>query len=112
MISDIKCINNAYKKLSTHLRIDALDERKKYLVIELVNQVAFLLVELNVIKEQIKVCGAIQVNSNGRQKQSEASKYYGKIVLVFSSLIKNIYSIIGKDEDQSDDELEKFLKGL
>lgn len=112
MMSKIKCVNDAYAKLHTSLGIEKLEPSKQCLVDELAKQAAFLIVELELLKEQIESYGAIQINKNGRQKQSEASKYYNRTVLTFASLMKNIHSIIGKRDDDGVDELEEFLKGL
>lgn len=111
-MSNIKCVHDEYQRLSVSLGVDRLDDSKKVLVEELVKQASFLLVELDILKEQIDTYGAIQVNKNGRQKQTEASKHYNRTVTTFSKIIKNIHSIIGKSADDGDDELEKFLKGL
>ena len=111
-MSNMKCVHDAYQKLNSELGIEKLDPTKKCLVEELTKQASFLLVELDILKEQIDTYGAIQINKNGRQKQTEASKHYNRTVITFSSVIKNIYSIIGKSADDGDDELEQFLKGL
>lgn len=111
-MSNMKCVYDAYQKLNSQLGIDKLEPTKKCLVEELAKQASFLLVELDILKEQIETYGAIQINKNGRQKQSEASKHYNRTVLTFSSIIKNIHSIIGKSQDDGDDALEQFLKGL
>lgn len=111
-MSNSKCVFEEYRRLSESLGIEKLEASKKCLVEELAKQASFLLVELDILKEQIDTFGAIHINKNGRQKQSEASKHYNRTVLTFSSLMKNINSIIGKSADDGDDELEKFLKGL
>jgi len=112
MMSNYKCVFDEYNRLAQSLGIDKLEPSKKCLVEELVKQASFLLVELDILKEQISTYGAIQINKNGRQKQTEASKHYNRTLSTFSSLMKNIHSIIGKSSDDGDDELEKFLKGL
>lgn len=111
-MSNMKCVHEEYQRLSASLGVDKLDDSKKVLVEELVKQASFLLVELDILKEQISTYGAIQINKNGRQKQTEASKHYNRTLSTFSSLMKNIHTIIGKSSDDGDDELEKFLKGL
>lgn len=100
-MSNTKCVHDEYQRLSASLGIEKYDESKKVLV-----------EELDILKEQIDTYGAIQVNKNGRQKQTEASKHYNRTVTTFSNIIKNIHSIIGKSADDGDDELEKFLKGI
>lgn len=111
-LSSIKCVSDAYEKLVESLGIEKLEPSKKCLVEELAKQASFLLIELDILKEQIETYGAIQINKNGRQKQTEASKHYNRTVLTFASLIKNIHTIIGKGNDDGDDELAEFLKGL
>ncbi len=111
-MSKMKCVHKQYEKLHQSLGIDKLEPSKQCLVDELAKQASFLLVELDILKEQIETYGAIQINKNGKQKQSEASKHYNRTVTTFSSLMKNINSIMGKTEDDGDDELEQFLKGL
>ncbi len=91
-MSNIKCVHEEYQRLSTSLGVDKLDDSKKVLVEELVKQASFLLVELDILKEQIDTYGAIQVNKNGRQKQTEASKHYNRTVTTFSNIIKNLNS--------------------
>lgn len=108
----LKSVHEEYERLITELGIDKLEPQKKILVEELVKQASFLLVELNILKQQIETYGAIQVNKNGRQKQTEASKHYNRTVTTFSNIIKNINSIIGKSLEDGDDELEMFLRGL
>ncbi len=112
VMSNYKCVFDEYQRLAESLGIDKLEPSKKCLVEELVKQASFLLVELDILKEQISTYGAIQINKNGRQKQTEASKHYNRTLSTLSSLMKNINTIIGKSNDDGDDELEKFIKGL
>lgn len=107
-----KCVYEEFKRLSKSLGLESLSEAKKCLVEELTKQASFLLVEMDILKDQINTYGAIQINKNGKQKQSEASKHYHKTVITFTTIMKNINSIIGKRDDENDDELERFLKGL
>lgn len=111
-MSNSKCVSDTYNKLYVSLGIEKLEQSKQCLVDELTKQASFLLVELDILKAQIDTYGAIQINQNGRQKQTEASKHYNRTVLTFSSLMKNIHAIIGKGSDDGDDELAEFLKGL
>lgn len=108
----IKCVSDAYNQLHASLGIEKLEESKKCLVSELAKQASFLVVELDILKEQIETYGAIQINKNGKQKQTEASKHYNRTVMTFTSIMKNIHSIMGKRDDDSNDELERFLKEL
>ena len=111
-IMKIKCVADAYNQLHASLGIEKLEESKKCLVSELAKQASFLVVELDILKEQIETYGAIQINKNGKQKQTEASKHYNRTVMTFTSIMKNIHSIMGKRDDDSNDELERFLKEL
>ncbi len=111
-MNEVKCVSETYNKLYASLGIAKLDESKQCLVDELAKQASFLIVELDILKAQIETYGSIQINKNGRQKNTEASKHYNRTVLTFSSLMKNIHSIIGKGNDDGEDELAEFLKGL
>lgn len=92
--------------------MDGLDSGKRTLVEELIQQAAFMKIELEILKEQIHAYGAVQISTSGKQRQSEPAKYYTKLVSSFSATLKTISVIIGKNSGDADDELDKFLKGL
>jgi predicted DNA-binding ArsR family transcriptional regulator len=108
----IEIVQDEYERLTSLFVLDSLDESKKTLVNDLLQQMAFMKVELSILKEQISNYGAVQVTKSGRQRQSEAVRYYTKLVASFSSTLKTINSILGKTSKEDDDELDKFLKGI
>ncbi|MDY0210605.1 MAG: hypothetical protein RBQ91_04270 [Acholeplasma sp.] len=111
-MSKISCVYDEYKRLSSLFALDSLDSGKRTLVEELLQQAAFMKMELEILKEQIHLYGAVQVSTSGKQRQSEPAKYYTKLVSSFSSTLKTISAIMGKNSGDEDDELDKFLKGL
>ena len=111
-MSKIQCVYDEQQRLQSLFNLDGLDETKKTLVTELIDEAAFMKTELTLLKEQIKKYGAIQVSRQGKQRQSEPAKYYTKLVSSFSATLKTIASIIGKSSQDEDDELDKFLKNL
>jgi hypothetical protein len=111
-MSKISCVYDEYKRLSSLFALDSLDSGKRTLVEELLQQAAFMKMELEILKEQIHQYGDVQGSTGGKQRQSEPAKYYTKLVSSFSSTLKTISAIIGKNSGDEDDELDKFLKGL
>lgn len=106
------CVYNEYERLKSLFALDALDESKKTLVDELLQQMAFMKMELEIVQEQIARFGSVQVTKSGKQRQSEAAKFYTKLVASYSSTLKTINSILGKTSANEDDELDRFLKGI
>lgn len=86
-----------------------VDETKTQLVDNLIEQAAFMKVELGLIQEQIRKYGAIQVSSKGSQRQTEAAKYYTKLVNSYGTVIKTLNSIMGKNIIDDDDDFDKFI---
>ncbi len=88
----------------------SVDETKTQLVDSLIEQAAFMKVELGILQEQIKKHGAVQISSKGNQRQTEAAKYYTKLVNSYGTVIKTLNSIMGKNViDDDDDEFDKFM---
>jgi len=106
------CVHEEYERLKGLFVLDALDESKKALVDELLQQMAFMKSELAIVQEQINLYGSVQVTKSGKQRQSEAAKFYTKLVASYSSTLKTINAILGKTSGGEDDELDKFLKGI
>lgn len=106
------CVYQEYERLKSLFALETLDESKRTLVDELLQQMAFMKIELTLTQEQIALFGSIQVTKSGKQRQSEAAKFYTKLVASYSSTLKTINSILGKTSGDEDDELDKFLKGL
>lgn len=111
-MSKIECVCEEQQRLQSLFALDTLDDSKKALVSRLVDEVAFMKVELDLLKEQIHQYGAVQVSKTGRQRQSEPAKYYTKLIASFSATLKTISSIIGKGNDEQEDELDKFIKSV
>jgi len=106
------CVYEEYERLKGLFTLDLLDESKKTLIDELLQQMAFMKTELLIVQEQIANYGSVQVTKSGKQRQSEAAKFYTKLITSYSSTLKTINSILGKTSGDEDDELDKFLKGI
>jgi hypothetical protein len=87
-----------------------VDESKTELVDNLIYQAAFMKVELDKLQEQIRKHGAIQISSKGTQRQTEAAKYYTKLVNSYGTVIKTLNTILGTQVDDGDDAFDEFLK--
>lgn len=88
----------------------SVDETKAKLVDSLLEQAAFMKVELGVLQEQIRKYGSVQVSSKGSQRQTEAAKYYTKLINSYGTVIKALNSIMGKNIIEGDDSFDEFLK--
>lgn len=106
------CVYEEYERLKSLFALDSLDERKKVLIDELLQQMSFMKMELEIVQEQIASFGSVQVSKSGKQRQSEAAKFYTKLVASYSSTLKSVNSILGRTSDIGDDELDTFLKGI
>ncbi|PKK97336.1 MAG: hypothetical protein CVV58_01745 [Tenericutes bacterium HGW-Tenericutes-3] len=102
-----KTIDNEYKRLKS--LFSSVDETKTELVDNLIQQAAFMKVELGILQDQIQKHGAVQVSNRGAQRQTEAAKYYTKLVNSYGTVIKTLNSIIGKNIIDEDDEFDKFI---
>lgn len=101
-------INIEYERLKSLFSL--VDESKAELVDNLIYQAAFMKVELDKLQEQIKKYGAIQTSNKGSQRQTEAAKYYTKLVNSYGTVIKTLNSILGTQVDDGDDAFDEFLK--
>ncbi|MFH5881217.1 hypothetical protein [Liberiplasma polymorphum] len=88
----------------------SVDESKTELVDNLIHQAAFMKVELSKLQDQIRIHGAIQISSKGAQRQTEAAKYYTKLVNSYGTVIKTLNSILGTQVNDGDDAFDEFLK--
>lgn len=111
-MSRIKCVYDEQQRLQSLFALDKLDDQRKAIVEQLIDEVAFMKVELDLLKAQIKQYGSVQISKTGKQRQSEPAKYYTKLVSSFSATLKTISSIVGKDVGTEEDELDKFLKSI
>ena len=96
--------------LKLKVLFSSVDEAKTELVDNLINQAAFMKVELDKLQEQIRKYGAIQTSNRGAQRQTEAAKYYTKLVNSYGTVIKTLNSILGTQVDDGDDAFDEFLK--
>lgn len=103
-------ISIEYERLKSLFSL--VDESKTELVDNLIYQAAFMKVELDKLQEQIRKHGAIQISSKGTQRQTEAAKYYTKLVNSYGTIIKTLNTIIGKNIIDDDDEFDEFMKRL
>jgi hypothetical protein len=87
----------------------SVDETKTKLVDNLIEQAAFMKIELGILQDQIRKHGAIQISNKGAQRQTEATKYYTKLVNSYGTVIKTLNSIMGKNIIDEDDEFDKFI---
>jgi len=101
-------IKQEYERLISLFSL--VDESKKELVDNLVYQAAFMKVELDKLQAQIKKYGAVQISNKGAQRQTEAAKYYTKIVNSYGTVIKTLNSILNTQVDDGDDAFDEFLR--
>ncbi len=87
----------------------SVDETKTKLVDNLIEQAAFMKIELGILQDQIRKHGAIQISNKGAQRQTEAAKYYTKLVNSYGTVIKTLNSIMGKNIIEEDDDFDKFI---
>ena len=102
-----KKIKLEYERLKS--LFSSVDPTKTELVDNLLNEAAFMKVQLSNLQEQIKKYGAIQISSKGIQRQTEAAKYYTKLVNSYGTVIKTLNAIMGKNIMDEDDEFDKFM---
>ncbi|VEU80953.1 Uncharacterised protein [Haploplasma axanthum] len=100
-------VNVEYLRLKS--LFNSVDPTKTELVDNLINEAAFMKVQLSTLQEQIKKHGAVQISSKGNQRQTEAAKYYTKLVNSYGTVIKTLNSIMGKNVIDDDDEFDKFM---
>ena len=67
-------------------------------------------VELDKLQEQISKYGAVQISSKGAQRQTEAAKYYTKLVNSYGTVIKTLNTILGTQVNDKEDAFDEFLK--
>ena len=106
-MSKIKDVNIEIERLRS--LFSSVDETKTKLVDNLIEQAAFMKIELGILQDQIRKHGAIQISNKGAQRQTEAAKYYTKLVNSYGTVIKTLNSIMGKNIIDEDDEFDKFI---
>lgn len=103
-----KDVNTEIERLRS--LFSSVDQTKTQLIDNLIEQAAFMKVELDILQDQIKKHGAIQISSKGTQRQTEAAKYYTKLVNSYGTVIKTLNTILGTQVDDGDDVFDEFLK--
>src|SRR5574344_1009967 len=109
-MSRLKEVNMEVERLRS--LFSSVDETKTQLVDSLIEQAAFMKVELGILQEQIRKHGAVQVSNKGAQRQTEAAKYYTKLVNSYGTVIKTLNSIMAKNVIDDDDEFDLFMEKL
>lgn len=109
-MSKIENIKLEYERLRSLFL--SVDPTKAELVDNLINEAAFMKVQLDNLQQQIRKYGAVQISSKGTQRQTEAAKYYTKLVNSYGTVIKTLNSIMGKNVVDDDDEFDNFMKRL
>lgn len=90
----------------------SVEPSKSELVDNLINEAAFMKVQLTNLQLQIRKYGAIQISNKGAQRQTEAAKYYTKLVNSYGTVIKTLNSILAKNVIDDDDEFDLFMEKL
>lgn len=109
-MSKIKDVQIEYERLRS--LFSSVDPTKAELVDNLLNEAAFMRVQLENLQNQIKKYGAIQISAKGTQRQTEAAKYYTKLVNSYGNVIKTLNTIMGKNMIDDNDEFDEFMKRL
>lgn len=106
-MSKLKNVEVEYNRLRE--LFTSVDPAKTELVDNLINEAAFMRVQLENLQNQIKKYGAVQISKKGAQRQTESAKYYTKLVNTYGTVIKTLNSIMGKNIIDDDDEFDKFI---
>ncbi len=109
-MSKIENVQIEYERLRS--LFSSVDPTKAELVDNLLSEAAFMRTQLEQLRLQIKKYGAVQISSKGMQRQTEAAKYYTKLVNSYGTVIKTLNSIMGKNMIDDDDEFDEFMKRL
>lgn len=106
----MKDVSLEYERLKSLFK--SVDQTKADLVDNLLNEAAFMKIQLSNLRLKIQSHGAIQFSNKGGQRQTEAAKYYTKLVNSYGTIIKTLNSIMGQNILEEDDEFDEFLKRL
>lgn len=109
-MSKLENVKLEYERLRS--LFSSVDPTKAELVDNLINEAAFMRVQLENLQLQIRKYGAVQISSKGTQRQTEAAKFYTKLVNSYGTVIKTLNSIMGKNIVDDDDEFDNFMKRL
>lgn len=110
MMSEIQNVQQEYERLKSLFL--SIDSTKSELVDNLIQEAAFMKVQLSNLQDQIKKYGAVQISSKGSQRQTESAKYYTKLINSYGTVIKTLNSILGKNVQSEDDEFDNFIKRI
>lgn len=109
-MSKIENVQIEYERLRS--LFSSVDPTKAELVDNLLNEAAFMRVQLENLQQQIRKYGAVQISSKGTQRQTEAAKYYTKLVNSYGNVIKTLNTIMGKNMIDDNDEFDEFMERL
>ena len=110
MIENYNIEYRRIKNLFNNVEESKVEESKSELADNLIQQAAFMKVELDNLQSQIIKYGSVQVSNKGMQRQTEAAKYYTKLINSYGTVIKTLNSILGKNVNEDDDAFDEFLK--
>lgn len=104
-------ISTDMKKLRTILR--KLPKEKKVIAGNLYRELEFMQRTLETLKEDIDENGPTALFKQGKQeflRESPALKGYSAIIQRYSTVYKQVISLLPKDDAKADDELLEFIK--
>ncbi len=108
-----KLIKERLKKLSEIFDTCDIDKNKRDIAQPLIEQAAFMSVELCDLKEQIKRDGCVEFYQNGAnqkgRKRSAAVDVYNTMIKNYTSVTKQLIDLIPKTDMLADDGFDDFL---
>lgn len=94
--------------------LKSVDENKRKLVDNLVDNIAFMSVELQDLQEIIKNNGSVERYKNGQNqygyKQSSAVQVYNAMLKSFASSLKILLQTVDENADNDTDDLKEFMR--
>lgn len=104
-------VDAEYQKLKTLFK--DVDKVTLELIDGLLQNAAFLKVKLDVLQKKLKDGGITQKNKGDKTvKTSQRFKTYLVTLSSYQQAIKAINSIVGKRNDDGDDDFDEFMKGV
>ena len=108
-----KLIREHLKKLTNIFDTIDIDKNKRDIAQPLIEQAAFMSVELADLKEQIKRDGCVEFYQNGAnqkgRKRSAAVDVYNTMIKNYTSVTKQLIDLIPKSDLLADDGFDDFL---
>lgn len=83
---------------------------KKQLLDELLRKAAFLKVKMDSLQKDMSNGGTLQKSNKGNVRISQRYKVYLTSLSTYEHVLKTINSIVGKTDNDEDDEFDKFMK--